>query len=210
MVYVVVVTRRVISRVAAANLAVVLLMCISVLVDSSDVEDGDDDSSSISASEEALSLVKSKSIFSSVLAEGSTLDLSPLCFVPLSTSASDVHVSPKESSKVVPPAVRSSATMSSVANTPAVSSKVSNKSTPVFSTKSVSESVSIEAFLVLERKSITLCAMVFKYSDSKCGVSRLDFGSFTSDIIHDKLCFEHDLFVYVHQDCERPDLSYCK
>lgn len=52
--------------------------------------------------------------------------------------------------------------------------------------------------------------MVFKYSDSKCGVSRLDFGSFTSDIIHDKLCFEHDLFVYVHQDCERPDLSYCK
>lgn len=132
MVYVVVVTRRVISRVAAANLAVVLLMCISVLVDSSDVEDGDDDSSSISVSEEALSLVKS--IFSSVLAEGSTLDLSPLCFVPLSTSASDVHVSPKESSKVVPPAVRSSATMSSVANTPAVSSKVSNKSTPVFST----------------------------------------------------------------------------
>ena len=100
MVYVVVVTRRVISRVAAANLAVVLLMCISVLVDSSDVEDGDDDSSSISVSEEALSLVKS--IFSSVLAEGSTLDLSPLCFVPLSTSASDVHVSPKESSKVVP------------------------------------------------------------------------------------------------------------
>lgn len=207
MVYVVVVTRRVISRVAAANLAVVLLMCISVLVDSSDVEDGDDDSSSISVSEEALSLVKS--IFSSVLAEGSTLDLSPLCFVPLSTSASDVHVSPKESSKVVPPAVRSSA-MSSVANTPAVSSKVSNKSTPVFSTKSVSESVSIEAFLVLERKSITRCAMVFKYSDSKCGVSRLDFGSCTSDIIHDKLCFEHDLFVYVHQDCERPDLSYCK
>ena len=207
MVYVVVVTRRVISRVAAANLAVVLLMCISVLVDSSDVEDGDDDSSSISVSEEALSLVKS--IFSSVLAEGSTLDLSPLCFVPLSTSASDVHVSPKESSKVVPPAVRSSA-MSSVANTPAVSSKVSNKSTPVFSTKSVSESVSIEAFLVLERKSITRCAMVLKYSDSKCGVSRLDFGSCTSDIIHDKLCFEHDLFVYVHQDCERPDLSYCK
>lgn len=153
MVYVVVVTRQVISRVAAANLAVVLLMCISVLVDSSDVEDGDDDSSSISVSEEALSLVKS--IFSSVLAEGSTLDLSPLCVVPLSTSASDVHVSPKESSKVVPPAVRSSATMSSVANTPAVSSKVSNKSTPVFSTKSVSESVSIEAFLVLERKSIT-------------------------------------------------------
>lgn len=87
MVYVVVVTRRVISRVAAANLAVVLLMCISVLVDSSDVEDGDDDSSSISVSEEALSLVKS--IFSSVLAEGSTLDLSPLCFVPLSTSASE-------------------------------------------------------------------------------------------------------------------------
>ena len=208
MVYVVVVTRRVISRVAAANLAVVLLMCISVLVDSSDVEDGDDDSSSISVSEEAFSLVKS--IFFSVLAVGSTLDLSPLCFVPLSTSASDVHVSPKESSKVVPPAVRSSATMSSVANTPAVSSKVSNKSTPVFSTKSVSESVSIEAFLVLERKSITRCAMVFKYSDSKCGVSRLDFGSFTSDIIHDKLCFEHDLFVYVHQDCERPDLSYCK
>ena len=207
MVYVVVVTRRVISRVAAANLAVVLLMCISVLVDSSDVEDGDDDSSSISVSEEALSLMES--IFSSVLAEGSTLDLSPLCFVPLSTSASDVHVSPKESSKVVPPAVRSSA-MSSVANTPAVSSKVSNKSTPVFSTKSVSESVSIEAFLVLERKSITRCAMVFKYSDSKCGVSRLDFGRFTSDIIHDKLCFEHDLFVYVHQDCERPDLSYCK
>ena len=207
MVYVVVVTRRVISRVAAANLAVVLLMCISVLVVSSDVEDGDDDSSSISVSEEALSLVKS--IFSSVLAEGSTLDLSPLCFVPLSTSASDVHVSPKESSKVVPPAVRSSA-MSSVANTPAVSSKVSNKSTPVFSTKSVSESVSIEAFLVLERKSITRCAMVLKYSDSKCGVSRLDFGSCTSDIIHDKLCFEHDLFVYVHQDCERPDLSYCK
>ena len=207
MVYVVVVTRRVISRVAAANLAVVLLMCISVLVVSSDVEDGDDDSSSISVSEEALSLMES--IFSSVLAEGSTLDLSPLCFVPLSTSASDVHVSPKESSKVVPPAVRSSA-MSSVANTPAVSSKVSNKSTPVFSTKSVSESVSIEAFLVLERKSITRCAMVFKYSDSKCGVSRLDFGSFTSDIIHDKLCFEHDLFVYVHQDCERPDLSYCK
>ena len=207
MVYVVVVTRRVISRVAAANLAVVLLMCISVLVDSSDVEDGDDDSSSISVSEEALSLVKS--IFSSVLAEGSTLDLSPLCFVPLSTSASDVHVSPKESSKVVPPAVRSSA-MSSVANTPAVSSKVSNKSTPVFSTKSVSESVSIDAFLVLERKSITRCAMVLKYSDSKCGVSHLDFGSFTSDIIHDKLCFEHDLFVYVHQDCERPDLSYCK
>ena len=120
MVYVVVVTRRVISRVAAANLAVVLLMCISVLVDSSDVEDGDDDSSSISVSEEALSLVKS--IFSSVLAEGSTLDLSPLCFVPLSTSASDVHVSPKESSKVVPPVVRSSATKSSVANTPAVSS----------------------------------------------------------------------------------------
>lgn len=199
MVYVVVVTRRVISRVAAANLAVVLLMCISVLVDSSDVEDGDDDSSSISVSEEALSLVES--IFSSVLAEGSTLDLSPLCFVPLSTSASNVHVSPKESSKVVPPAVRSSATMSSVANTPAVSSKVSNKSTPVFSTNSVSESVSIEAFLVLERKSITRCAMVFKYSDSKCGVS---------DIIHDKLCFEHDLFVYVHQDCERPDLSYCK
>lgn len=207
MVYVVVVTRRVISRVAAANLAVVLLMCISVLVVSSDVEDGDDDSSSISVSEEALSLMES--IFSSVLAEGSTLDLSPLCFVPLSTSASDVHVSPKESSKVVPPAVRSSA-MSSVANTPAVSSKVSNKSTPVFSTKSVSESVSIEAFLVLERKSITRCAMVFKYSDSKCGVSRLDFGSCTSDIIHDKLCFEHDLFVYVHQDCERPDLSYCK
>ena len=207
MVYVVVVTRRVISRVAAANLAVVLLMCISVLVDSSDVEDGDDDSSSISVSEEALSLVES--IFSSVWAEGSTLDLSPLCFVPLSTSASDVHVSPKESSKVVPPAVRSSA-MSSVANTPAVSSKVSNKSTPVFSTKSVSESVSIEAFLVLERKSITRCAMVLKYSDSKCGVSRLDFGSCTSDIIHDKLCFEHDLFVYVHQDCERPDLSYCK
>lgn len=207
MVYVVVVTRRVISRVAAANLAVVLLMCISVLVDSSDVEDGDDDSSSISVSEEALSLMES--IFSSVLAEGSTLDLSPLCFVPLSTSASDVHVSPKESSKVVPPAVRSSA-MSSVANTPAVSSKVSNKSTPVFSTKSVSESVSIEAFLVLERKSITRCAMVLKYSDSKCGVSRLDFGSCTSDIIHDKLCFEHDLFVYVHQDCERPDLSYCK
>lgn len=207
MVYVVVVTRRVISRVAAANLAVVLLMCISVLVDSSDVEDGDDDSSSISVSEEALSLVES--IFSSVLAEGSTLDLSPLCFVPLSTSASDVHVSPKESSKVVPPAVRSSA-MSSVANTPAVSSKVSNKSTPVFSTKSVSESVSIDAFLVLERKSITRCAMVLKYSDSKCGVSHLDFGSFTSDIIHDKLCFEHDLFVYVHQDCERPDLSYCK
>ena len=30
MVYVVVVTRRVISRVAAANLAVVLLICISV------------------------------------------------------------------------------------------------------------------------------------------------------------------------------------
>lgn len=207
MVYVVVVTRRVISRVAAANLAVVLLMCISVLVVSSDVEDGDDDSSSISVSEEALSLMES--IFSSVLAEGSTLDLSPLCFVPLSTSASDVHVSPKESSKVVPPAVRSSA-MSSVANTPAVSSKVSNKSTPVFSTKSVSESVSIEAFLVLERKSITRCAMVLKYSDSKCGVSRLDFGSCTSDIIHDKLCFEHDLFVYVHQDCERPDLSYCK
>lgn len=57
----------------------------------------------------------------------------------------------------------------------------------MFSTKSGSESVSIEAFLVLERKSITRCAMVFKYSDSKCGVSRLDFGSFTSDIIHDKL-----------------------
>lgn len=52
--------------VAAANLAVVLLMCISVLVDSSDVVDGDDDSCSISESEEALSLVKS--IFSSVLA----------------------------------------------------------------------------------------------------------------------------------------------
>lgn len=80
----------------------------------------------------------------------------------------------------------------------------------MFSTKSVSESVSIEAFLVLERKSITRWAMVFKYSDSKCGVSRLDFGSCTADIIHDKLCFEHDLFVYVHQDCERPDLSYCK
>lgn len=30
---------------AAVNLAVVLLMCISVLVDSSDVDEGDDDSS---------------------------------------------------------------------------------------------------------------------------------------------------------------------
>lgn len=200
MVYVVV-TTRVISRVAAANLAVYLLMCISVLVDSSDVEDDDDDSSSISESEEALPLVKS--IFSSVLAEGSTLDLSPLRFVPVSTSASDVHVSPKESSKVVPPAVRSSATVSSATNTPVVSSKVSNKSTPVFSTKSGSESLSIEAFLVLEPKSITRYAMVFKYSDSKCGVSRLDFGSFTSDIVHDKLCFERDFFVYVHRDCTR-------
>jgi len=88
----------------------------------------------------------------------------------VSTSASDVHVSPKESPKVVPPDVRSSATVSSAANTPVVSCKVSNKSTPVFSTKSGSVSVSIEAFLVLERKSITRCAMVFKYSDSKCGV----------------------------------------
>lgn len=63
-----------------------------------------------------------KSIFSSVLAEGSTLHLSPFCFVPMSTSASDVHVSPKESPKVVPPAVRSSATVSSAAYTPVVSS----------------------------------------------------------------------------------------
>ena len=58
--------------------------------------------------------------------------------------------------------------------------------------------------------SLSLIARWFLNIDSKCGVSRLDFGSFTSDIIHDKLCFEHDLFVYVHQDCERPDLSYCK
>lgn len=207
MVYVVVFTRQVISRVAAANLAVVLLMCISVLVDSSDVDEGDDDSSSISESEEALSLVKS--IFSSVLAEGSTLYLSPLCFVPVSTSASDVHVSPKESPKLclllsdlLLPCLR-------LLIRPLCPLKPPISLLPCFLRSLVVSLFLLRPFLCLSG-SLSLVARWF----SNILIVSVVFPALILAVLPQTLFtingFEHDLFVYVHRDGERPDLSYCK
>ena len=59
---------------------------------------------------------------------------------------------------------------------------------------------------VLRPRSITGHAVVFRDRESSCGVSRIDFGAFTPDIIRDRRSFEYDRFVsYVHHsgsECE--------
>ena len=74
---------------------------------------------------------------------------------------------------------------------------------------SESERVASGVSKTLVPQSITGYAVVFKDRESSCGVSRIDFGALTRDIlIKDKYCFEYNRFVnYVHRDCPRAELS---
>ena len=74
---------------------------------------------------------------------------------------------------------------------------------------SESERVASGVSKTLVPPSITGYAVVFKDRESVCGVSRIDFGALTRDVlIKDKHCFEYNRFVnYVHRDCPRAELS---
>lgn len=140
-----------------------------------------------------------------------------------------VSVPPVTKSPVTSPVPKSSVAVSSAVVTPVVSSKVSvplvTKSpvkspvpseSPVKSpvTKSsdvkspIKSTAAPRSSTVLAPPSITRYAKVFRDRESSCGVSRIDFGSFTMDIIYDKFSFEYDRFIkYVHRDCDRPEQS---
>ena len=226
---------------------------LSVLVDSSEVVESNDetnevefesceesdDSSSISEGEEVLA-----SGDESVLAEGSA-DLPPRRSVPVTVSAEGSTPdlpSRRPVTESSPPPVSSSVVVSSAVVTPVVSSKVSvgspDPKSPVKSSEvrkrrvkspakspasselpvkssgkvskwsSESERVASGVSKLLVPPSVTGYALVFKDRESVCGVSRIDFGALTRDIIKDKYCFEYNRFVnYVHRDCPRAELS---
>ena len=130
-----------------------------------------------------------------------------------------VSIPPVTESPVKSPVPKSSVAVSSAVVTPVVSSKVSVPSvtkspvksparSPVPSESPVKSAAAPRSSTVFVPQSITQYAKVFRDRESTCGVSRIDFGSFTMDIIHDKCSFEYDRFVkYVHRDCARPEQS---
>lgn len=235
---------------------------LSVLVDSSEVADSNDDAnevefescdesddvSSISEGEEVLAsgdesvLAEGgvdppprRSVPATVPAEGSTPDLPSRRLVtessppPVSSSVvvSSAVVTPVVSSKVSvgPPDPKSLVKSSEVPKSPVKSSEVPKppakspvkspesselpvKSSAVPKWSSESERVASGVSKALVPKSITRYALVFKDRESTCGVSRIDFGGLTKDIIRDKFCFEYNRFInYVHRDCPRAELT---
>ena len=141
----------------------------------------------------------------------------PKSSVAVSSSVATPIVSSKEAPSVPPVKAPKSPVKSPVS---AVKSPVSAVKSPVSSVKSPVSSESTESSEVLRRSSrvsraskfippsITPHAKVFKDRESVCGVSRIDFGIFTTDIIRDRVSFEYDRFVqYVHRGCDRPDHS---
>lgn len=195
--------------------------------------DESEPASSISEREEALA-----SGDELVIDEGSAAGLPPRSSVPVSSpppvSSCDAAtpIVPSEASK--PPVAKSPVTVSSAVVTPIVSSKVTQSSVkppvckssvmpnvPPKATESsvkplVKSSPSSESSVESTRTSrkafvpppITKYARAFKDHESPCGISRVDFGHFTMDVIRDKVSFEYDRFVaYVHRGCVRPDLS---
>ena len=127
-----------------------------------------------------------------------------------SVAVSSAVVTPVVSSKVSVPSVTKSP-VKSPAKSPVPSESPVKSSVPKSSVKSPvpSESAAVSrSSTAFVPQSITQYAKVFKDRESTCGVSRIDFGSFTMDIIHDKFSFEYDRFVkYVHRDCARPEQS---
>ena len=127
-----------------------------------------------------------------------------------SVAVSSAVVTPVVSSKVSVPSVTKSP-VKSPAKSPVPSESPVKSSVPKSSVKSPvpSESAAVpRSSTAFVPQSITQYAKVFRDRESTCGVSRIDFGSFTMDIIRDKLSFEYDRFVkYVHRDCARPEQS---
>lgn len=189
--------------------------------------------SSISEREEALA-----SGDELVIDEGGATSLPPRSSVPVSlpppVSSCDAVTPIVSSEASKPPVAKSPVTASSAVVTPIVSSKVTQSSvkppvskssvTPNVPAKATESSVkspvksspSSESSVESTRTSrkafvpppITKYAKAFKDPESPCGISRIDFGHFTMDIICDKVSFEYDRFVtYVHRGCVRPDLS---
>ena len=131
-----------------------------------------------------------------------------------SVAVSSAVVTPVVSSKVSVPSVTKSPVKSSAKSPVPSESPVKSSVVPKSSVKSPVPSESSVKSAAAPRsstfvpQSITQYAKVFRDRESTCGVSRIDFGSFTMDIIHDKFSFEYDRFVkYVHRDCARPEQS---
>lgn len=127
-----------------------------------------------------------------------------------SVAVSSAVVTPVVSSKVSAPSVTKSP-VKSPAKSPVPSESPVKPSVPKPSVKSPvpSESAAVpRSSTAFVPQSITQYAKVFRDRESTCGVSRIDFGSFTMDIVRDKFSFEYDRFVkYVHRDCARPEQS---
>ena len=122
-----------------------------------------------------------------------------------SVAVSSAVVTPVVSSKVSVPSVTKSPVKSPAKSPVPSESPVKSSDVPKSSVKSAAAPRSSTVFVP---QSITQYAKVFRDRESTCGVSRIDFGSFTMDIIHDKCSFEYDRFVkYVHRDFARPEQS---
>ena len=119
--------------------------------------------------------------------------------------------SPVKPSEVPKRRVKSSvkSSVKSPAKSPASSELPVKSSEKVLTWSSESERVALGVSKTLVPESITGYAVVFKDRESACGVSRIDFGALTRDIIlKDKYCFEYNRFInYVHRDCPRAELS---
>lgn len=112
---------------------------------------------------------------------------------------------PKSSDVKPPVSSKSPVKPSDVPKSPVKSPASSESSVP--SESSTKSSVTSRR-VKLVPPSVTRYAKVFKDRESTCGISRIDFGAFTMDIIYDKFSFEYDRFVkYVHRDCARPEQS---
>ena len=164
---------------------------------------------SVPKSSVAVSSSVAMPIVSSKVSEPPVLTSSEVPSVPPVKSPSSVKPPVKSPSSVKPPVKSPASAVKSPA--PAVKSPVS----PVSSESSVESSEVLRWSARVPRASkefippsITQHAKVFKDRESICGVSRIDFGFFTTDIIRDKTSFEYDRFVqYVHRGCSRPQQS---
>ena len=122
-----------------------------------------------------------------------------------SVAVSSAVVTPVVSSKVSVPSVTKSPVKSPAKSPVPSESPVKSSDVPKSSVKSAAAPRSSTVFVP---QSITQYAKVFRDRESTCGVSRIDFGSFTMDIICDKFSFEYHRFImYVHRDCARPEQS---
>ena len=181
----------------------------------------------VSAEGSTSDLPSRRPVTVTVSAEGSSPDLPsrrpvtessppPVCS---SVVVSSAVVTPVVSSKVSvgSPALKSPVKSSEVrkrrvkspAKSPASSELPVKSSGKVSKWSSESERVASGVSKLLVPPSVTGYALVFKDRESVCGVSRIDFGALTRDIIiKDKYCLEYNRFVnYVHRDCPRAELS---